>query len=320
METSNLGVRRGGRWILSDVSLCVPSGTVLGLLGPNGSGKSTFLRAVSGVSPATSGRVWYDHDELTAMPRPEVARRVAVMSQEHSEEFEITVIDLVLLGRIPHGRGFGRDRQEDIAMAHSCLAQVGAEHLVERIFSTLSGGERQRVLFARALAQDTPVLILDEPTNHLDIAHQLELLDLVQASGRTALVALHDLNLAAHSCDALAILKDGRLISYGPPQDILNARLVRSVFGVDSTTVNHPRTGRKHFLFDARASHDDSLCSRFDARQSSDALPVPDVMPACEARPTPQFDADSVGTASMTAPADTTVSPTPGSQEGIPTS
>jgi iron complex transport system ATP-binding protein len=253
VDIENLSAHRGGRPVVTDVSVSVPSGTVLGLLGPNGSGKSTLLRAVSGLAPPAAGRVLFDGADITALNRKELARQVAVMAQEHSEEFEIPVLDMVLLGRIPHGRGYGRDSDRDIALAQEALTRVGAAHLEARSFSALSGGERQRVLFARALAQDTPVLVLDEPTNHLDIAHQLELLDLVRATERTVMVALHDLNLAARSCDAIGVLAEGRLLSLGAPDEVLHTDLVRSVFGVESTAVAHPRSGRRHLLFDARS-------------------------------------------------------------------
>ncbi|MCD2118261.1 MULTISPECIES: ABC transporter ATP-binding protein [Rhodococcus] len=252
VTVDQLGARRGDRDILRDISFEVPSGTVLGLLGPNGSGKSTLLRALSGIDIPSAGTVRYDNALLAALTRRQLAQRVAVMTQEHSEEFEIPVLDLVLLGRIPHGAGFGRDSDSDIALALGALAQVGAGHLASRAFSELSGGERQRVLFARALTQDTPVLILDEPTNHLDIAHQLELLDLVRTTERTVLVALHDLNLAARNCDAIGVLADGGLIAYGAPDEVLDVDLIRSVFHVESTSVVHPRTGQRHFVFDER--------------------------------------------------------------------
>ncbi|NYH54833.1 MULTISPECIES: ABC transporter ATP-binding protein [Nocardiopsis] len=251
VDVENLRAHRGGRPVITDVSVSVPSGTVLGLLGPNGSGKSTLLRAVSGLAAPSAGRVRFDGTDITSLGRKEMARRVAVMAQEHSEEFEIPVLDLVLLGRIPHGRGYGRDSDHDISFAQQALARVGAAHLENRPFSALSGGERQRVLFARTLTQDTPVLVLDEPTNHLDIAHQLELLDLVRATGRTVVVALHDLNLAARSCDAIGVLAEGSLLSLGTPDEVLHTDLVRSVFGVESTAVAHPRSGRRHLLFDA---------------------------------------------------------------------
>ncbi|WP_435299086.1 ABC transporter ATP-binding protein [Timonella sp. A28] len=250
----HLDAHRGSRRIVKDVSLTVPSGTVLGLLGPNGSGKSTLLRAMCGIDNPSAGTVYLDETNLNTLNRRQIAQRIAVMTQEHSEEFEISVLDLVLLGRIPHGKGFGRDSAADIALAYESLAQVGASHLAERSFSALSGGERQRVLFARALTQDTPVLILDEPTNHLDIAHQLELLDLIRGTQRTVLIALHDLNLAARHCDAIGVLADGHLIAHGNPDDILSTSLIRSVFGVESTQVGHPRTGHTHYLFDSRSA------------------------------------------------------------------
>lgn len=253
VTVDHLDAHRGGRRIVSDVSLSVPSGTVLGLLGPNGSGKSTLLRAIAGIDTPAAGTVHFDGTDVTALTRRQVAQRVAVMTQEHSEEFEIPVLELVLLGRIPHGKGFGRDSAADIDLAQRSLEQVGASDLIDRPFAALSGGERQRVLFARALTQDTPVLVLDEPTNHLDIAHQLELLDLIRATGRTVLIALHDLNLAARSCESIGILADGELIAHGHPDDILTPSLIRSVFSVDSTEVKHPDTGHGHFLFDSRS-------------------------------------------------------------------
>ncbi|WP_017627589.1 ABC transporter ATP-binding protein [Nocardiopsis chromatogenes] len=253
VDIENLDAHRGGRRVVSDVSVSVPSGTVLGMLGPNGSGKSTLLRAVSGVAAPSSGRVLLDGTDTASLSRRDMALRVAVMAQEHSEEFEIPVLDMVLLGRIPHGRGFGNDSDRDVAVALGALNRVGASHLARRAFSALSGGEQQRVLFARALAQDTPVLVLDEPTNHLDIAHQLELLDLIRATDKTVLVALHDLNLAARSCDAVGVLVDGRLTALGAPTEVLDTELIRSAFDVDSTAVDHPRSGLRHFLFDRRS-------------------------------------------------------------------
>ncbi|MGP5655769.1 ABC transporter ATP-binding protein [Candidatus Corynebacterium faecigallinarum] len=254
VTADHLDAHRSGRRVITNVSLTVPSGTVLGLLGPNGSGKSTLLRAIAGIDTPTAGTVHFDDADVTALSRRQVAQKVAVMTQEHSEEFEIPVLELVLLGRIPHGKGFGRDSDADIALAQRALAQVGAGHLSERPFAALSGGERQRVLFARALTQDTPVLILDEPTNHLDIAHQLELLDLIRGTHRTVLIALHDLNLAARSCDAIGVLAGGELIAHGHPDTILTTSLIRSVFTVESTEVQHPHTGHTHFLFDSRSA------------------------------------------------------------------
>lgn len=254
VSIEHLDAHRGDRRVITNATFTVPSGTVLGLVGPNGSGKSTLLRAIAGIDTFTAGTVHLGQDNLRELSRRQVAQRIAVMTQEHSEEFEIPVLELVLLGRIPHGKGFGRDSDSDIALAHESLAQVGALHLSDRPFSQLSGGERQRVLFARALTQNTPILVLDEPTNHLDIAHQLELLELVRGTQRTVLIALHDLNLAARSCDTVGVLSAGKITTHGPPDEVLTSSLIRSVFDVDATEVQHPRTGHTHFLFDSRAS------------------------------------------------------------------
>ena len=256
VTVEGLSAHRGDRQILRDVSFTVAPGTVLGLIGANGSGKSTLLRALSGIDRATAGSVHYGEDSLAGLSRRQLAQRVAVMTQEHSEEFEIPVLDLVLLGRVPHSKGFGRDSEADIAIALEALQQVRAEHLVARSFSMLSGGERQRVLFARAIAQETPVLVLDEPTNHLDIAHQLEMLELVRTIDRTVLVALHDLNLAARNCDAIGVLAGGSLIAHGSPSEVLDTDIIRSVFSVDATSITHPHTGHRHFLFDEHVGAD----------------------------------------------------------------
>ncbi|MBN8205962.1 ABC transporter ATP-binding protein [Microbacterium esteraromaticum] len=253
VQVEKLQARRGARTVVHGVSFDVASGSVLGLLGPNGSGKSSLLRAIAGIDAPAAGDVRFDGVSAHDLTRRQVAQRVAVMMQEHSEEFEIPVLELVLLGRIPHGSGFGRDSAADVAIALDALERVGAQHLASRAFSALSGGERQRVLFARALTQDTPVLVLDEPTNHLDIAHQLELLDLVRASGRTVLVALHDLNLAATHCDAVGVLAAGELVAFGSPDSILTPDLIRTVFAVESTAITHPATAQRHLLFDALA-------------------------------------------------------------------
>jgi iron complex transport system ATP-binding protein len=167
---------------------------------------------------------------------------------------ELSVLDVVLLGRIPHRSLIGRSDLDEVALARECLGRVDAGHLEDRTLPTLSGGERQRVLLARALAQQPKVLLLDEPTNHLDIAHQLELLGLVRRLGVTAVVALHDLTLAAAYCDRLALLDLGRLVAIGPPEEVLTPERVRDVYGVSCDVLVHPRTGRLLLALDQAES------------------------------------------------------------------
>jgi len=249
VSVAGVGVRIARTTLLSDVDLEVASGSVVGVLGPNGSGKSTLLRTVYRSLQPTTGAVWIDHDDLRALRPRTAARRIAVVTQDSSGDFELSVLDVVLMGRTPHKRGLAADTSADRDLARASLARVDAGHLEDRSIATLSGGERQRVLLARALTQAAPVLILDEPTNHLDIAHQLELLSLVRELPVTAVVALHDLNLGVAYCDAVAVLDHGRVVAAGPPTEALTTEVVRDVFGVRADLLSHPRTGRPLLVF-----------------------------------------------------------------------
>ncbi|MBB3037947.1 ABC transporter ATP-binding protein [Hoyosella altamirensis] len=243
-----------GTQIVRDVTLVVPDGTFTGLLGPNGSGKSTLLRTLYRIHKPTGGSIFLgDHDirELTAK---QTARTVAVMTQETSQDFALTALDIALLGRVPHQRGFGGDSDRDLTLAYEMLSSVGAKHLANRMFADLSGGEKQRVLLARALVQEAPILVLDEPTNHLDIGFQLELMAMVRERGLTTIAALHDLNLAAAFCDSVVVLNEGTVAAQGSPEDVLLPDLLRDVFRVAAHTLTHPADGRSVIAFSAQES------------------------------------------------------------------
>ncbi|NIK59836.1 ATP-binding cassette domain-containing protein [Kribbella shirazensis] len=244
VQLQDITVELSGRPVLSDVDLEVRAGEVVGLLGPNGSGKSTLLRTIYRAIRPRDGVVQLGDLDVWRSTTREVARHCAVLTQDNVTEVELNVLDVVLLGRIPHRSLTRRGAGDDIALARHCLAQVDALHLEERMLPTLSGGERQRVMLARALAQQPKVLLLDEPTNHLDIAHQLELLSLVRRRGVTAIVALHDLTLAAAYCDRLVLLEQGRVVSVGAPDEVLTPERVAAVYGITCDVLVHPRTGR----------------------------------------------------------------------------
>lgn len=249
----DVSVTIGDTQILHDVSLTARPGEVLGLLGPNGCGKSTLLRAVSGILPTTQGRITLADLDVGAAGRQAIARRCAVLSQDHATDIELSVLDVVLLGRIPHRRS--SDGRSDLDLATESLRRTDAEHLAGRSFPTLSGGERQRVLLARALCQQPQVLLLDEPTNHLDVSHQLGLLELVASLDTTCVIALHDLTLASTYCDRVALLRDGRLIAVGTPSDVLTTERIEDVYGVDCDLLTHPRTGRPVVALTHRRGH-----------------------------------------------------------------
>ncbi|SDE03312.1 ABC transporter ATP-binding protein [Glycomyces harbinensis] len=247
ISIDDLSIELGGRRIVDRVSLEVEPGRRLALLGPNGSGKSTLLRSLYRLHRPASGSVRIGGDDLWRLGARAAAQRIAVVAQESTAEHDLTAFQVVMLGRVPHQRGFGADSPADLAAAEAALERVGALDLADRPFTILSGGEKQRILLARAITQDCPVLVLDEPTNHLDVTFQLELMQIVADLGLTTIAALHDLNLAAEYCDAVAVLKEGRLIAAGDPGTVLTGDLIAEAFAVRADRIAHPATGRPHF-------------------------------------------------------------------------
>ena len=230
----DLSVSLGRRPVIKDLSCEVSRGTFIGLIGPNGSGKSTLLRAIMGLVRA-SGRVNLESTDLIAMSAAERAKRLAYLPQDGEVVWPIAVEDLVMLGRAPHRTGFAPPSQADIAAVETAIMAMDLQDMCTRSARELSGGERARVLIARALAQDTPVLIADEPTAGLDPSHQIGLMEtfrnMVQ-EGRTVIASLHDLSLAAQSCDRLILLNEGEIAATGTPADVLTPDALASVYGV----------------------------------------------------------------------------------------
>ncbi|GAX54954.1 ABC transporter ATP-binding protein [Streptomyces olivochromogenes] len=229
-----------GRLILDGVDLTPLPGSFTGLLGPNGSGKSTLLRLLAGVLAPASGVVTLDGHPLGDLGRRAVARRVAVVEQQVDTQLDLTVLDVVRLGRIPHRRAWSPPTPADERAVRTALERTDLTDKADRSWHTLSGGERQRVQIARALAQEPRELLLDEPTNHLDIQHQLDLLALIAELRVTSVVALHDLNLAAMYCDRIVVLGQGRVVACGTPAETLTEALIADVYGVRATVT---RTG-----------------------------------------------------------------------------
>ncbi|MGA1802114.1 ABC transporter ATP-binding protein [Rhizobium sp. HT1-10] len=222
----------GNTLIIDGISLDVSRGKVLGLLGPNGSGKSSLLRLICRLRKASSGIIRLGDQDVAALSRAELARRVGFVEQQSTTETQLTVADVVRLGRTPHRGLLSPWSSEDDAAVALALTRVDMQKRASQLWQTLSGGERQRVHIARALAQSPSELLLDEPTNHLDIQHQLEILSLVAKLDMTCIIALHDLNLAAMFCDSLVVLQAGRVVAAGAPEEVLTEDLIAAVFGV----------------------------------------------------------------------------------------
>ncbi|PWE54094.1 histidinol phosphatase [Metarhizobium album] len=222
----------GNTLIVDGVSVAAEKGKVLGLLGPNGSGKSSLLKLICRLRKVQSGVIRLGDDDIASIPRAALARRIALVEQQATTETQVTVMDVVRLGRTPHRGPLSSWSTGDDSAVAEALSRVGMHDRAGQLWHTLSGGERQRVHIARALAQTPSELLLDEPTNHLDIQHQLDILGLVSRLDVTSIVALHDLNLAAMFCDRLVVLQKGRVIAAGIPEEVLTADLIAEVFGV----------------------------------------------------------------------------------------
>ncbi|MEH0502181.1 ABC transporter ATP-binding protein [Streptomyces scabiei] len=232
--------RLGDKVVVDGVTLTLHLGETVGLLGPNGSGKSTLLRLLAGVLAPTAGVVSLDGRPLAEVGRRATARRIATVNQHADTQTELTVRDVVALGRIPHRRAWTPATATDAQAVTEALARTGLTDRADQFWHTLSGGERQRTQIARALAQQPRELLLDEPTNHLDIQHQLDLLELVASLPVTTVIALHDLNLAAMYCDRLLVLREGRAVTEGTPAEVLTSALVEQVYGVRTEITHDP--------------------------------------------------------------------------------
>lgn len=231
----------GGRPVLDGVDLEVAPGRVTALLGPNGAGKSTLFRVLAGLLAPSAGRVTLGGRALGVIPARERARQLALVLDPPALSFAWTAFELVLMGRAPHLSGGRFESADDRAHALRSLEAVDAAHLADRVYPTLSAGERQRVLIARALCQDTPVVLMDEPTSHLDPAHALRLAGLLRelaGQGRAVACVLHDLALAARTADEVVLLSGQRVFAAGPPRAVLTSDNLRAVYGVTARWVD----------------------------------------------------------------------------------
>ena len=236
VKNVSLSLRRNNHNILNEINFDLSPGRVLGIVGPNGAGKSTLLRLLYRYHKPTTGTVEIGGKDIWEMTARDTAKKVAVVLQEHPTDFGLTVRELVALGRTPHHIGFGggnggRDEQ----VVEAALQRMEVRTFSSRSLGTLSGGERQRVMVAQALAQEPSILVLDEPTNHLDIRHQLEILKLIKDLPLTIISSLHDLNMAADTCDEVAILKDGHLLGIGTPKAVFSADAISGTFEVEAS-------------------------------------------------------------------------------------
>lgn len=230
--------------VVHDLDIAIPDGQVTVIVGPNACGKSTLLRSLARLLKPSNGRVILDGQLIQSLPTKEVARRLGLLPQSPIAPEGILVVDLVARGRTPHQKLFQQWSESDEQAVRAALESTGTADLADRAVDELSGGQRQRVWIAMALAQETELLLLDEPTTFLDITHQIDVLDLVrdlnEERHRTVVVVLHDLNLACRYAHHIVMMRDGEIVTSGPPADVITADSVREVFGLDCIVIDDP--------------------------------------------------------------------------------
>ncbi len=251
LEARDLGAAYGPTPALAGLNASVPRGQIAAVLGENGSGKSTLLKVIARIVPVTGGEVLLEGQPLALLPRRETARRIAYVPQSLDLVFPIRSLDLVLQGRAPYAPGFAADSARDRELAMEAMRACDVEVLAERDASALSGGEQRRVFLARALAQEAGIWLLDEPASGLDPRHRLEFLEILmrihRERGTTVLLVTHEIDLAGEIADRVLLLRAGRTLAQGPPDEVLTQENLRRAFSVESR-VEVDSAGRRRLV------------------------------------------------------------------------
>ncbi|MEQ4520982.1 ABC transporter ATP-binding protein [Pseudarthrobacter sp. B907] len=241
-----------GRTVIPELDVAFARGTVTSIIGPNGCGKSTLLRGLGRLLRPQAGRVALDGDDLTTMSPRAIARRMSILPQTPHAPSGLTVGELVARGRHPRQRWYQQFSRTDEGAIVDALAATDIAELAATPLEDLSGGQRQRAWISMILAQETELMLLDEPTTYLDLAHQVDVLELVrrlnQDTGRTVVMVLHDISLAARYSDVIIAMRDGRIVAEGPPSDVVTPELLWDVFGLRADVIREPSAGRPHVV------------------------------------------------------------------------
>jgi iron complex transport system ATP-binding protein len=252
IEASNLKISYENKIVVEDFDIKVNPGEIISLIGPNGSGKSTVLKVISRLMKSLEGVVHLDGADIHRLSTKEVAKKLAILPQTHHNPPDFTVDELVSYGRTPHRKWYETRTKEDDEVIDWAIKQTRLEKYRDRSVNNLSGGERQRAWIATALAQSPKVLLLDEPTTYLDICHQLEVMELVtrlnKELGITVIMVLHDLNQAARYSHRLVVIKDGKFVCQGQPNNVLTVDLLRKVYNVEAEVICDKQSGKPVFL------------------------------------------------------------------------
>ena len=234
---NNLSYTVKDKRILNGICFQANKNKFVGIVGANGSGKTTMLKHLYNALVPVKNTVYINGKALEEYRQNEIAKNLSVMKQENNSDFDYRVIDIVLMGRLPYKKSYEDYSSQDFKIAMDNLIKLGMEEFCERNYNSLSGGEKQRVLIARALTQDTEIMILDEPTNHLDIYYQIFLMEVLKKISITVISVFHDLNLAAKYCDEIYVLKSGDIVGHGSPEEVITSSMIKEVFHLNSKII-----------------------------------------------------------------------------------
>lgn len=233
--------------IISGIDAEIKTGELIGIIGRNGAGKSTLLKTIRGLLPAKKGEVLYFGQPMQAYGEKELARRVAYLQQNVETGFGYTGLDIVLTGRYPYMKWWESEKDDDRELARDCMSYTGTLDLAERPVTEVSGGQKQRILLAKVLAQQTPLLFLDEPTTGLDMVYREEIFRFARElanMGKTILMVVHELDLAAAYCSRIFLLGEGKLLADGTPGQVLTESLLSRAYEADISVEKNPKNGR----------------------------------------------------------------------------
>lgn len=251
IQVDHLSVAIGKKEILYDIHIDIPKGRMVSIIGPNGCGKSTLLKTMSRMIQPKAGNVYIHGNDIRSFGRKELARQIAVLPQLHQAPGDVTVEDLVQMGRFPYRSMYRSFSADDARYVDKALYAVQMHTRKDELMQHLSGGEQQRVWLAVLLAQRSPILFLDEPTTYLDIHHQLRMMKLLghinEKLGLTIVIVLHDMNQALQYTQYVIAMNEGRIVAAGQPQDVITPQLLRSVFHVQADIVT-TKNGKQAIL------------------------------------------------------------------------
>jgi len=259
IELLHVSLQYGLRDVVKDVSVQIEEGEFFVIIGPNGAGKTTLLKSITGLHRLTAGEILLRQRSVSKYSRKELARSLAMVPQHINAEFPFTVAETVIMGRYPHLGLLAVEGKRDLEIAEQAMAFTEVLHLADRRLGQLSGGERQRVIIARAICQQSKVLLLDEPTASLDPAHQLRIMDLMerlrQREQITIIMVSHDLNLASAYADRLLLLNEGRVAALGTPNEVLSGETLEQSYGCRLHVDEHPLLGTPRVSLLPRTDH-----------------------------------------------------------------